>query len=195
MNTADPARPIAPSKEEVLAFLAAGVGHELTLRPLLHRQPPEWANAVNVVGPWIHFEGVHPTKSCGHPKCACIARGHPSMWTTRCRHGGHGAKLWAQETWTRLDGGRLFVYRADGQVGVWRNDGTVRGLWNTGWVECDENKDKPGQRYARARLNKWRPATNLSRKHSRISLEITKLSAERITGGYWGLVINVRRIA
>lgn len=68
-------------------------------------QPPSWCTTVNRVGPWHHFEGIHPPGKCGHPKCACIDHG-PSMWTVKCKYGKPGDELYFTEhwrTWKDLD--------------------------------------------------------------------------------------------
>ena len=77
----------------------------------------------------------------------------PSYQFIKLLYGYKGDRLWVKETWATLDNGYYVIYKADLED----------------WSHMDSDPE-----------HKWKPAIHMSRKASRITLEITDIRVERL---------------
>lgn len=156
-------RPVLFNREMVRAILDGRKTQTRRAIPL-----PVWASdatSVDNVGPWFHFNAVHPKGKCGEKKCGCIGSEkskQPSMWTLHCPYGQPGDRLWVRET---LKTHNHFGFPL-GVCTQLQGYGGQR-VWS---YAADEIENPTGTR----------PSIHMPRWASRITLEITKIGVERL---------------
>jgi hypothetical protein len=96
-----------------------------------------------------------------------------------CPYGAVGDRLWVREAFAHVEH-RAVAYRADGLCGAWCGDGGGgRLLMPHGYiVEVEKTK---GPSYGLAKYGgRWKPSIHMPRWASRITLEVTALTVQRL---------------
>lgn len=143
--------PILFSGPLVRALLA---GTKTQTRRLMKPQPVPCSDALGTVA------GDYEWRYSKHSAVVTHDPTRSAGILDRCRYGAKGDRLWVKETWATLTGnGVRVVYRADGEDP------------RTGWSDVPPER-RPAMR--------WQPSIHMSRRQSRISLEVTEVRVQRL---------------
>jgi len=126
---------------------------------------------------------AHTTCASGNPMGAWWETGKD---INRCPYGKPGDRLWVRETWSdvNLQGAPGIAYRADGDVRDLMEDASF--LDEDGAFNYDDPRSKPynfacwSEDLLGGKEGRWRPSIHIPRWASRILLEITAVSVERL---------------
>lgn len=138
-------------------------------QPALHRvdneKIPAPVESVEVVGPWAHFYG--PLEK-PHSRSGNRSGG---MFTVCCRQGKVGSQLWIQETWCQA------YARSKNHSDVKNHPGVI---FLADGPDYNSPTSSDYHSWGRDRKKTWKPAVTMPRWASRLTLEITALTVERL---------------